>query len=262
MKLWFTDFWEHFNMNNNIFIQVLSKHYSITLDQNNPDLLIYSCFGNNNQKYTCVKIYYCGENLPSQKGYSIDMNKVNNSSNHLYFPLYALNEYYDYRNIENLEYSKDLYNRELCSAVVSNTINNYRNKIVQQKWVNGAGYLFNKRIKNKIKFISQYKFNLAMENSNSYGYCTEKIVDAFLAKTIPIYWGNVIPPEDFNPESYIYLEQIDNIYEYITNMSENDYLKMLKAPKFSKSIPNYHLQLEQFLLKIIEENGISNSNCL
>ena len=41
----------------------------------------------------------------------------------------------------------------------------------------------------KQKTLSQYTFVLAFENSDSDGYITEKIVQALLAGTIPLYWG-------------------------------------------------------------------------
>ena len=42
----------------------------------------------------------------------------------------------------------------------------------------------------KLKIISNHKFNIAFENSSYPGYVTEKITDAFIANTIPIYWGD------------------------------------------------------------------------
>uniref|UniRef100_A0A7S1ETV4 Fucosyltransferase n=1 Tax=Timspurckia oligopyrenoides TaxID=708627 RepID=A0A7S1ETV4_9RHOD len=41
----------------------------------------------------------------------------------------------------------------------------------------------------KIQFLSQYKFNLCPENSLSFGYVTEKLLDASLSGAIPIYCG-------------------------------------------------------------------------
>ena len=48
----------------------------------------------------------------------------------------------------------------------------------------------NKTISNKIKFLSQYKFSIAMENIKGDGYISEKIIDSFNAGTIPIYLGD------------------------------------------------------------------------
>ena len=61
----------------------------------------------------------------------------------------------------------------------------------------------NKSVKNKIDYLSNYKFSIAMENSDGDGYLSEKIVDSFLAGTIPIYYGDYILDEFINPKSYI-----------------------------------------------------------
>lgn len=47
----------------------------------------------------------------------------------------------------------------------------------------------------KIRFLTNYMFNICPENSNTNGYVTEKIFDAILAGCIPIYWGSDNRPE-------------------------------------------------------------------
>lgn len=42
------------------------------------------------------------------------------------------------------------------------------------------------RVTDKLDFLSNYKFNLAMENVSHDGYCTEKIIEGFV-------WGGVFP---------------------------------------------------------------------
>ena len=41
-----------------------------------------------------------------------------------------------------------------------------------------------------LRFYSEYKFIIAMENTKQETYITEKIINGFLANTIPIYWGS------------------------------------------------------------------------
>ena len=43
--------------------------------------------------------------------------------------------------------------------------------------------------RSKVAYISQFKFNIAFENSNADGYITEKLTDCFLGNTVPIYYG-------------------------------------------------------------------------
>lgn len=55
-----------------------------------------------------------------------------------------------------------------------------------------------------VKQFQRYRFVVAFENSIAPGYVTEKIVNAFLAGAIPIYWGNSTSVATlFNPRSFI-----------------------------------------------------------
>lgn len=82
---------------------------------------------------------------------------------------------------------------------------------------NTLGY----NVKNKNEFLSQYKFNLCFENSQGYGYVTEKIIDAYFSHTIPIYWGSPSVAQDFNPKSFVNVHDFKDFNEAI------DYIKYL-----------------------------------
>ncbi len=82
---------------------------------------------------------------------------------------------------------------------------------------NTLGY----NVKNKSEFLSQYKFNLCFENTQGYGYVTEKIIDAYFSHTIPIYWGSPSVAKDFNPKSFVNVCDFKNFNEAI------DYVKYL-----------------------------------
>ena len=55
----------------------------------------------------------------------------------------------------------------------------------------------------KIDFLKPYKFNIAFENRSLPGYTTEKIFEPMLARCLPIYWGNPLINEEFNPRSLL-----------------------------------------------------------
>ncbi len=93
---------------------------------------------------------------------------------------------------------------------------------------NTLGY----NVKNKNEFLSQYKFNLCFENSQGYGYVTEKILDAYFSHTIPIYWGSPSVAKDFNPKSFVNVHDFKNFDEAIDHIRylhthQNAYLDML-----------------------------------
>ncbi len=93
---------------------------------------------------------------------------------------------------------------------------------------NTLGY----KVENKNEFLSQYKFNLCFENSQGYGYVTEKIIDAYFSHTIPIYWGSPSVAKDFNPKSFVNVHDFNNFDEAIDyvrylHTHKNAYLDML-----------------------------------
>lgn len=58
----------------------------------------------------------------------------------------------------------------------------------------------------KANYIKQFKFGIACENSygnSESGYVTEKLLDIFLARSIPIYMGDSQAAKDFNPRAFI-----------------------------------------------------------
>ncbi|GAA2845527.1 glycosyl transferase family 10 (putative fucosyltransferase) [Aminobacter aminovorans] len=55
----------------------------------------------------------------------------------------------------------------------------------------------------KLAFLRKRRFTIAFENSSAAGYTTEKLVDAMLAGSVPIYWGNPRVAEDFDERCFI-----------------------------------------------------------
>lgn len=54
-----------------------------------------------------------------------------------------------------------------------------------------------------VELMKGYRFALVFENQYSERYVTEKIVNAFLAGAVPIYWGSSYVSRLFNPEAFI-----------------------------------------------------------
>jgi len=73
----------------------------------------------------------------------------------------------------------------------------------------------------------KYKFSIAMENSNGSGYISEKIVQAFLSGTIPIYYGDYMIDEYINPKAFILIRDESEIkykIEYIKKIDNDEKL--------------------------------------
>ena len=120
----------------------------------------------------------------------------------------------------------------------------------------------NGTVRDKIKFLSEYKFSVAMENSEGNGYITEKIVDAFKAGTIPIYNGDYLVDEYINPKTYILIKgekDIDKKIEYIKKIDNDDklYMEIIKEKpiiddKFIEKIDQD--EIKEFLSNIFSQD--------
>ena len=65
-------------------------------------------------------------------------------------------------------------------------------------------------------------FGAVIENTSHRGYFTEKIMDCFLLKTIPIYWGCSNITDFFNKKGIIKFDNVDD-FIYISNQLTEDY---------------------------------------
>jgi len=94
----------------------------------------------------------------------------------------------------------------------------YKNVDSGGKIKNNLGYI----VKDKLFFLQQYKFTIAFENSSYPGYTTEKLLQAFVTNTIPIYWGNPLIHKEFNTNSFINCHDYNNFEEVIERVIEVD----------------------------------------
>jgi len=93
-----------------------------------------------------------------------------------------------------------------------------------------------------IKFVSQYKIIITMENSKNNTYITEKILQGFAANIIPVYWGSDNICEFFNEERFINVKSFDDmdvnnaIDKIIVILNDNEkYLEMVNKPIYANN---------------------------
>ena len=110
-----------------------------------------------------------------------------------------------------------------------------------------------------VKHYRKYKFVIAGENSVAEGYITEKIINAMLAYSIPIYIGAPDVSHSFNPGSFINANGMKDseILHLIKFLDTNDvaYEQMLKTPWFpGNKLPEWfeYKNLSSILSPIID----------
>ena len=112
----------------------------------------------------------------------------------------------------------------------------------------------------KIEFLSKFKSNLCFENDDRDGYVCEKILHAFYAGCLPIYWGPKNVGEDFNKKAFIDIRDFESDEEAIRHIRDvlSDDSKLheyLKQPVFSDGVIPYHATPES-LSDFFEKIGV------
>lgn len=113
-----------------------------------------------------------------------------------------------------------------------------RHRVISDiKNLDAFGRVYNP-IDSKEEALSKYMFSVTIENSKQPGYWTEKIVDCFATKTIPIYWGDNAVCDFFNKDGIIFFKTIDELKSIVENLSEEEYRARLDAVESNFKLVN------------------------
>lgn len=269
IRIFFTDFWEDFNINNNFITDILSNYYTLDITAHNPDYLFYSCFSKVNINYSCIKIFYTGENITPDFNlcdYACGFDHINFDDRYFRLPLYQL-----CTNTEKFSLPKPPQKTKFCNFLYSNGRNAaserelFFNMLSQYKKVDSGGSFLNNigdKVDDKKTWQKDYKFSIAFENSYKRGYTTEKILEALQSDTIPIYWGNPCVHKDFNTKRFVNCHDYTSFAEVIAKVKELDqdseqYQLMLAEPWFTgvpPALPQDDPNFISFLRNIIEQS--------
>jgi hypothetical protein len=139
--------------------------------------------------------------------------------------------------------------KKFCIFVVSNSNsydvkvrNKFFKKLSKYKKVDSGGSALNNMGMNVprndeskgdysyYEFLSEYKFMICFENTSKPNYLTEKLANAYLGGTVPIYWGASKVREWLNPKSFLQLEEtateeeMDRLINKIKEIDNDDKL--------------------------------------
>ena len=246
MKVKFTDgfFAEKWTM------KVLREKFGNVEISDNPDFLFCSTdYKADRFNYDCARIFITGENVVpdfNSVDYAIGFHNISFEDRYIRVPLYCFYEE-DYRIAlkKHIDYVSDK-EKKFCNFIYSNgeSVMKERDEffhlLSEYKQVDSGGKHLNnigRRIDDKREFQRQYKFSIAFENASANGYTTEKILQAFSAGTIPIYYGNPEISKEFNPKSFVNCHDYNNFDEVIKRIEEIDnsweiYDSIMREPIF------------------------------
>ena len=271
----YMDFWPAFELSRFDVHRILLERYEV-IESDTPDYVIFGEFGGENygieNRINCVKLFLTIENRGpnfDNTDYAIGIHYIENGDRYFRKPtethqLSAIQTVYNVTQVKNI----DIPSKKFCAWVVSNgggtERNHFYDKLSQYKVVDSGGSFRNNvggPVGDKLEFLSHYKFSICFENSKTQGYISEKLVDAFEAGTIPIYFGDDTVLELLNNKSYIHVKdesEFDEKIELIKKIDNNDtlYQEMIREKivlddtRYARELQKY----KNFIYHIIEQD--------
>lgn len=273
----FCDFWPSFDVSNNFFLDILRKKYTVEINNNNPDFLFCSIFGNKSLNYSSTKIVFMGENATPDFNafdYALGFDWMSFDDRYFRLPLYRLYMKKDEGCSRSAEFfaAEEAAKKSFCNFLYSNNrcahpLREYFFDLLSKyKRVDSGGSVRNNigyRIDDKLAWQRGYKFSIAFENSLKRGYSTEKLYDALRAHTVPIYWGNPLIGREFNTKRFINVHDYATLDDVVQRVRELDndprqFLEVLSEPYFVDGTPPMLTDdpaLEDFLIRIIAQGA-------
>lgn len=293
LKLAFVDFWDCFR--ETAFAQFLAwfaSHFDVCIDEETPDVVVYSCFGTRHLQYPeALRIFFTGENSKPDFNtcdYSFGNIRMDYRGKHLWVPYAGIVA--DKTRGELPPVTPEAAKRKFCTFIYSqDTVGEgaiLRKEFCEKLMLEYAHVDCPGRVlhnldapeladrfdaanwnQSKRNFLGKYKFNIAFENSNAPGYITEKLTDAYLGNTVPIYWGSDGDTGFFPKESMICAHDYptpEALIARIREVNENDelYLALLAAnpyrPENKANQPDFDRLIADFLKKAVEEHHLEH----
>lgn len=78
-------------------------------------------------------------------------------------------------------------------------------------------------LSDKRDLLVPFQFSIVMENAIHDGYFTEKVLDAFATKTIPIYWGAPNIDKFFNKDGILSFSGTQDLTDILSSLKPTDY---------------------------------------
>ncbi len=293
IKINFCGCGNEFKASNNLILNILKKHYTVKISDN-PDFVICGIGGNHFEymKYNCVRILLMTENFSPDFtvfDYCIGFDYLNFGDRYFRLPfafqsksgepwipqIVTEQEAYGYLSEDKKHFCNFIYRhpsshgvREKIFDKISEykeitSAGNFRNNISgkTENYSNKGGALRIGRDE-KLEYLRSSKFTIACESVVYPGFETEKIVDAFMMHSIPVYYGAETITETFNRKAFINVAEtgLDGMLDLVKELDSNDkkYVSMLtECPLNDRmSVCKMYGELEEFLINIFSSEPV------
>lgn len=280
IRVQFHNFYSTFPPLQSLEYRLLSRYYEVELVDSEPDLV---CTAMGNTKvYKTFKVPILAiscENfdvLPSACDISITPNEIDSESHYQHSNIIGYNGMKQYLSGQEIPLHIQSYKKypktKFCAFLYRNSRPRHRKRfclaLMKYKRVDCLGEVLRnndlitvkeeaaKEDKNfsweeqQLSIYKDYKFSIAFENSSDLGYVTEKITQALLVGSIPIYWGAPDVEDYINSAAFIHVRNFKSYQaciDYVREVDQNPelYQKYLDAPMLLPSSKLYRLREEK-----------------
>ena len=105
----------------------------------------------------------------------------------------------------------------------------------------------------KSKTLNSYMFSVAMENCISDHYYTEKILDCFSTRNVPIYRGTKLISEFFDERGIIVWNELDELENILNDLSAEKYEEMKPYIENNFELSQKYLNADDVLYDMIKK---------
>lgn len=243
-------------------LRLLQKRHQVVLEAENPNFVFYSVCGYDFLKYEkSIRVFFTGENIHPDFNlcdYALGFDWLTLEDRYFRCPNFLLYEEY-----EELMAKKPLSSEQVlavqqrprfCNFIYSNAkAHPFRDQLFhalsERKKVDSAGLHLNNTgiflgspslgamaTRDKVEFQKECRFTLAIENSSTPGYTTEKLIHALLADTIPIYWGDPVVGRQFNTRRFVNCHEFDSISDIVNRVLEIEHCQKISNSILQEAI--------------------------
>lgn len=281
-KVAFMNFWPTFDAEENFLVNPLKKLYKVQVVKPQEADYVFCSVQGKDHFFVAddkIKIQFTLENIcPDFNAcdYAIGFEFLKYGDRYYRLPGYMTNDYIsdvekaEAKHLLPSDFSVAKEKTKFCSYTISNgnrasadflklvdLLEKYKRVDSGGRWHNNIGG----PVSDKLAFDCEHKFTIVFENSSHPGYTTEKLIQAFAAKTVPIYWGDPTISDYFNTKAFINIRDYNSISEVvdeIIKIDNNDELFMsyLKQPIYKDNQPTsttYRRDLQCFLKNILDQ---------
>lgn len=242
------DFWPRHQPDSNPVLASLRRHADLAPARiPRADLVVYSVFGRRHEAIRGTGLAVSGEPMLPPRRYAqwtIDWRHLPHD-HHLRLPFWAMVLARPERErvlADERSALGDLSSvpERFCNFIYSNAGCEMRNAFFvalhSRRPVDALGSVFHNaddaRLSSRVDpawsatkrtVLADYRFTIAFENEEHPGYTTEKMVDAWRAGSVPIYWGDPAVVADFPSGSYLSLYEAGSMSRLVEQVLEAEH---------------------------------------